>query len=88
MQQVAVMAVEQSLDNFAQLLRDNGYEVIQLDPLNESGAELANCAAVVISGMDRNMLGRQDIQTAAPVIDATGMTAEQLLQEVRRRAIH
>lgn len=81
------IAVEQSLNRFAQVLQDNGYEVVQLDPLSESGAELINCAAVVVSGMDRNMLGRQDIQTAAPVIDATGLTSDQLLEEVRRRAI-
>lgn len=79
------VAVEMNLTDLREYLDNQGYEVVQLDPLSLSGVELHNCEAVVISGMDRNMLGMQDIHTEAPVIDATGMSPEEVYKQLQNR---
>ena len=77
------IAVEMNLISLREYLDQQGYEVVQLDPLSTSGVELHNCEAVVISGMDKNMLGMQDVHTGAPVIDATGKSPEQILNQLK-----
>ncbi len=82
------VAVEQTLTNVGQFLSEKGYEIASLDPLSESKAELHNVSAVVISGQDENLLGMEDLQTRTPVIDARGMTAEEVyerLQELEQK---
>lgn len=79
------VAVEGSLQNVKDVLAANGYEVVQLDPVSPGGPELRNCDAIVITGMDRNFAGYQDIQTKAEVIDATGMSAPEILAQIRQR---
>lgn len=78
------VAVEQTLRNVGQFLSEKGYEIASLDPLSESQAELHNVSAVIISGQDENMLGMEDRQTKAPVIDARGMTAENVYQQLQQ----
>lgn len=77
------IAVEMNLTGLREYLDQQGYEVVQLDPLSTSGVELQNCKAVVISGMDKNMLGMQDIGTGSPVIDASGKSPEQILNQLK-----
>ncbi|KKM10642.1 hypothetical protein SY88_13415 [Clostridiales bacterium PH28_bin88] len=79
------VAVEGALNDVKEILKANGYEVVNLDPLSNSGAELRNCDAIVITGMDRNYAGRQDILTKGSVIDATGMSASEVLDQVNHR---
>lgn len=81
------VAVEQGLGNVSQLLAEKGYEVVQLDPVSPSGVEMRNVEAVVITGSDENIFGASAPETDVPVIDATGLTAEEVwqqLQEVER----
>lgn len=82
------VAVEQTLKNVSQYLAEKGYEIATLDPLSESQTELHNVSAVIISGQDENVMGMQDTQTKAPVIDARGMTGEEVynhLQELEQQ---
>ena len=77
------VAVEMNLTQVREYLDSQGYEVVQLDPLSLSEVELHNCEAVVISGMDKNMLGMQDTFTGSPVIDATGKSPQQVMSQLQ-----
>ncbi|MDH7480279.1 MAG: YkuS family protein [Syntrophomonadaceae bacterium] len=70
------VAVAEGLSGLGRLLREEGYTVVG----PEAGEEVI---AVVVTGMDSNLMGMQDIRTAAPVIDATGQTADQILRRIR-----
>lgn len=75
------IAVEQGLSPVERYLKDNGYEVVGL---NQS-TQVDDCDCCVISGSDENMMGMQDITTGVPVIDARGMTPEEVYSEVHQR---
>ena len=75
------IAVEQSLTNVSDALREKGYDVVDL----RSAADAENCSACVVTGMDNNFMGMQDISTKAPVIEASGLTADEVCQQVEQR---
>jgi uncharacterized protein with PIN domain len=76
------VAVEEALTPVAQMLRQNGYDVVNLN-----GNELNQADCVVLTGGDLNVMGMQDIQTKAQIINAEGKSAEDVLQEVKQRII-
>jgi len=78
------VAVENTMGNVSQYLSEKGYEVVQLDPHTQTGIELKNCDAIVLSGMDDNLMGMTTIQTESPVINAKGMSARQVIEELER----
>ena len=74
---MAKIAVENGLDNVKQALQNSGHEVVSL---NESN--MKNCECCVISGLDQNMMGMSELETEGRVINARGMTAEEVVNEV------
>lgn len=78
---MAKIGVEQSLTNVQQALREKGYDVVELK--QESDAHNVDCC--VVTGLDSNMMGMQDTVTKAPVIDANGMSADEVCREVESR---
>jgi hypothetical protein len=85
MKEVSVMAkriaVEDDLKHVQEYLRHNGYEVV---PLNAS-TQLDTCDCCVISGVDKDVMGMQNIDTGAPVISAKGQTVEEVYRAVQER---
>ena len=79
------VALENTLGNIGDLLTEKGYEVVQLDPHTQTGIELKNSDAIVISGMDDNIMGMTTIKTEAPVINAKGMSPEDVLRQIEQR---
>lgn len=79
------VAIEGTLGNVGMFLEEKGYEVVNLDPHTQTGIELKNCDAIVISGMDRNLMGYTTIKTESPVIEASGMTPEQVYEQIKDR---
>ncbi|MFJ7666173.1 YkuS family protein [Lysinibacillus sp. NPDC097195] len=73
-----IIGVEQSLTNVEDALKAKGYEVIQLR--NEEDAK--KCDACVITGQDRDVMGISDPIMAGPVIDAAGLSADEVIQRV------
>ncbi|WP_199616679.1 YkuS family protein [Paenibacillus alkalitolerans] len=73
---MARVAVENSLNNVKDALRNNGHEVMDLS----GGLDACDCC--VISGEDKNMMGMADRATMASVINAQGMTADEVLRRV------
>lgn len=78
---MAKVGVEQSLTNIQQALREKGYDVVELT--NESDAAGVDCC--VVTGLDSNVMGMQDTVTKAPVIDANGMSADEVCSAVESR---
>jgi hypothetical protein len=78
---MARVGVEQSLTNVQQALREKGYDVVELK--QESDAQSCDCC--VITGFDSNVMGMQDTVTKAPVIEASGMSADEVCQAVESR---
>lgn len=78
---MAKIGVEDTLSDIAQALKDNGHEVMALT--QEADADRCDCC--VISGQDENVMGIQEIETPGPVIDARGMSAEDVCEEVGQR---
>jgi len=73
------IVVEPGLEPVRRLLREQGYSVEGL----EEQRDLTGVAAVIITGMDVDVLGEQDIRTRAPVINAGGQTPQQVLARLR-----
>ncbi|HHV34377.1 MAG TPA: YkuS family protein [Syntrophomonadaceae bacterium] len=77
---MAFVAVEEGLGNVQKALKEAGYQVVGLEPGNLERARI-----VVISGVDSNMMQQQDIGTTAPVINAAGQSAQEIVEAVRER---
>lgn len=73
-----IIAVDDDLANVRQYLQENGYETTSLD------RGLHKASVIVVSGMDSNVFGDQEITAEIAVIEATGLTAEEVLEEVER----
>ena len=78
------IAVEESLTNVSEALKAKGYDVVTLK--TENDAKGVDCC--VITGQDVNVMGIQDIVTNGPVIDARGMSADEVCQELGERIKH
>lgn len=77
------IAVEEGLDNICEELRERGFETVEL---HADAYSLENVQAVVVSGMDADLMGIEDAATAVPVISADGLSPEEVADMIERRA--
>ncbi|MCS1350552.1 YkuS family protein [Mechercharimyces sp. CAU 1602] len=75
------VAVENGLSPVSELLKNQGFDVVEFSQELRSG----DCDCCVISGMDKDMTGASDISTGVSVINARGMSPQDVLQEVAER---
>lgn len=73
-----IIAVEEGLSQIRSALEEEGYVVVK------PGAS-DRIDATVITGMDENIMGMQDISNKSVVIDASGKTAGQILNDLKQR---
>ncbi|WCK53575.1 YkuS family protein [Aneurinibacillus sp. Ricciae_BoGa-3] len=78
---MAKIGVEQSLTDVKDALQSRGYQVTELARAEDA----RGCDCCVITGLDQNMMGIQNIAVDGPVINAHGLTAEQVCREVESR---
>jgi len=78
---MARIGVEQSLSNVKDVLMEKGYNVVDLK--NEEDAK--NCDMAVISGQDKDVMGIADVVTENSVINAQGVSAEEVCDMVNER---
>ncbi|KPV59435.1 hypothetical protein QJ48_10970 [Paenibacillus sp. A3] len=76
---MARIAVENSLQDVKDALQQSGHEVVSVD-----NANLQNCDCCVISGQDKDVLGIAETATKASVINAQGMTSDQIVERVNQ----
>ncbi|MDX8364884.1 YkuS family protein [Cytobacillus sp. Hm23] len=75
---MAKVGVEQSLTQVQQALEEKGHQVVQLQ--QESDAQGCDCC--VVTGQDSNFMGMSNVATAGPVIEASGLSANEVCQKV------
>lgn len=73
-----VIGVEQTLTNVEDTLKAKGYKVIQLR--HEQDAQQCDCC--VITGQDENVMGISDTLSKGSVINAHGLSADEICQRV------
>jgi Uncharacterised protein family (UPF0180) len=78
---MARIGVEQSLTNVSDALRAAGHEVVELRQEQDANG----CDCCVISGQDENVMGMQDVVTQGSVLNAHGMSADEVCQAVESR---
>lgn len=74
------VAVEPNLTQVVNALKDAGYEVVEMEPGRSQRVD-----SIVVAGMSKDLMGISDTETRVPVINAEGLTAEEVLEQVRRR---
>ncbi|RSD26171.1 YkuS family protein [Mesobacillus subterraneus] len=79
---MARVGVEQALSNISEALRQKGYDVVELR--QESDAQ--GCDFCVISGMDSNVMGMQDVVTQGSVIEANGLSADEVIRQLDQKS--
>lgn len=77
------IAIERELSNIGNFLKNSGYNVQELDTnMKYNSSELDKFDAVVLSGLSEDVMGFQDTLTSTPIINAEGMTIEQIKEEI------
>ena len=76
---MARIAVEDSLQDVKDALQNSGHTVVPMEEGN-----LANCQCCVISGLDKDVMGMAERAAKGSVINARGMTADEVVQQIDR----
>lgn len=79
---MARVGVEESLTNISEALRERGYDVVEL----RQEADVQGCDVCVVSGMDSNIMGMQDISIQGSVIEASGLSAEEVIRQIDQKS--
>ncbi len=80
------VAVSEALSPVKRALHRAGYDVVNLESdADISKKGMGDYDAIIISGMDVNMIGMHDISGRAPVINATGKDPEEILKELDQK---
>ncbi len=80
------VAVSPLLSNVKEYLQAQGVEVVDFDDNDITRFGFAgDLGAIVISGGDMDMLGIQDTNLAVPVINASGLTEDEISMEILER---
>lgn len=75
-----LIAVDEHLSNVRVALEQAGYETTKI-----VNGTMTNVAACIISGLDTNYMGFHDsYNNKFPVIDAAGMSADEVIQALRQ----
>ncbi len=77
------IAIEPNLTPIKDYLTKKGYSVETMD--YGQGATKNNYDAIIVAGVETNIMGIQDTSSKAVVINADGMTEEQVYQELQSR---
>ncbi|MCT2538125.1 YkuS family protein [Aquibacillus koreensis] len=78
---MARIGIEGTLSDVKGALQEKGYDVVELKQEND----VNGCDCCVISGQDKNVMGMQDTNFAGSVINADGLTADEVCKQVEQR---
>lgn len=76
------IAVERNLTPVMDYLSEKGYKVEGIDFNNEYARSIDKYDALIVTGMNKDFLGVQDTVSKIPVIEAKGLTAEQVYNQL------
>lgn len=78
-----IVALDSGLTPVKNYLTKQGCQIINLGEVNNQKVD-----AVILSGMDKNIMGMEDIVIDAPVFSAEGMTPEEIWQDIQQVTKH
>lgn len=76
-----VVALDDGLTPVKNYLAEQGCQVIDINQAQNQRVD-----AVILSGIEKDFLGVEDIMIDAPVISAQGMTPEEIWKEISKRS--
>jgi hypothetical protein len=79
---MARVGVEQSLTNISEVLREKGHDVVEL----RQEADAQGCDFCVVSGTDSNVMGMQDVTIQGSVIEASGLSADEVCRQIDQKS--
>ncbi|MBO1000448.1 YkuS family protein [Bacillus sp. SD075] len=75
------IGVEESLTNIQEALREKGFDVVEIK--QEVDAKNLDCC--VVTGLESNVMGISDTSLKASIIEANGLTADEVCREVENK---
>ncbi|MFC0522238.1 YkuS family protein [Pontibacillus salicampi] len=79
---MAKIGIEGTLSDVREALQSKGYETVDL----RSDKDAETCDCCVISGQDKDVMGMTNAVTQGSVINAHGLTADEVCQAVEERS--
>lgn len=80
------IAVSGALSPVKRLLNHEGYDVFNIENEEElSGVGMDDYDAIILTGIDRNLMGVHRLFGGAPIIEAAGKSPEEILDELHVR---
>lgn len=80
------IAIETTLTPIKDYLTDKGYHVETMSfDKNAAPTKAGNFDAIIVTGINDNLMGISDTTTRAVVIEAKGLTPEQVYHELQMR---
>ena len=79
---MARVGVEQSLTNISEALREKGHDVVEL----RQEADAQGCDFCVVSGTDSNVMGMQNVTIQGSVIEASGLSADEVCRQIDQKS--
>lgn len=80
------IAVEKGLENVVKYLSKEGYSVQMLsESIDDNISTLNNYDAIVTAGYNTDMMGISDTSTLAPVVNARGLTPEEIKSNLEKQ---
>ncbi|MCG8640957.1 MAG: YkuS family protein [Desulfobacterales bacterium] len=73
------IVVDDELGNIKSTLKEKGFTVLGMNELDK------NPDVVIVSGMEKNVMGIQDIQTDVPIISVLGMDEDEVIKELYKK---
>ncbi|WP_018662201.1 YkuS family protein [Heyndrickxia acidiproducens] len=78
---MAKIGVEQSLTDVQDALAEKGYQVVPL----QTEQDVKNCDCCVVTGLDSDVMGIENTETEGSVIEASGLSADEICRIVEKR---
>lgn len=80
------IGVEGNLTNVIEYLNGQGYKVHEFNTAQKNVKDFIDgFDAVVISGVNENLMGIEDVYAKTSIIDARGLTPQDVKREIDRR---
>jgi hypothetical protein len=80
------VAVQNGLSTISDYLCKEGYTVKEFDNRKKNAGNFLNkYDAIVVTGENQNIMGIENTISSTPIIDATGMTAQEVMERIEAK---
>jgi hypothetical protein len=80
------IAVQKGLTQVVDHLTDAGFKVFEFDTRQKASKDfLRGFDAVVMTGMNDNIMGIENTNTKTPIVEARGLTPQEIQKTIERR---